>query len=484
MLELSFAQKQAVGLQYVLDLLAPCTPFGAALIKKLRPCAPRERAKLERELDDLARVTEVWQEQQKSVAAVQHAMMHMKDVTRSVKKCGSHSLGEVELFELKNFLIHLSRLTPPLSELAEAAQLTGFSIDDCEEALDLLDPEGTRVATFHISELYSDRLREIRREKKLVDEEMRRSGGVPADALAIRRANVIAEEEREETAVRNRLSAELRPFLDTLMHDIEAIARLDLLLQKAALAVRHGAVRPQLTEGEVAFRNVVNPQVQALLASQGKRFTPVSIRLGRGATVLTGANMGGKSVALKTVTLNVVLVQMGFFAFAEEAAVPIFDSIGMVSEDLQSVEQGLSSFGAEVVRLKELLRAVRQGFAFLALDEFARGTNPEEGAIIVRAVVEYLNTQNCVAFLTTHYDGVAELARAHYQVAGLKGFDPERLRAEMAAAGGDDFAPIARHMDYSLHPVGPDEGCPREALNICRLLALDEEIIELIEKSY
>lgn len=484
MLELSFAQKQTIGLQYVLDLLAPCTPFGAALVKKLRPAAPRERARLERELDDLARVIAVWQPQQKNIAAAQHAMMYMKDVTRSIQKCRSHALGEIELFELKNFLIHLGRFTPPFAALAEAAQLTEFSVDECEEALDLLDPEGTRVATFHISELYSPRLREIRREKKQVDDEMRRSGGKPSDALAIRRAAVIAAEEQEETAVRAHLSAELRPFLDTLAHDIETLARLDVLLQKAALAVRYGAVRPRLTDGEISFCNVVNPQVQALLSSQGKRFTPVSIKLGRGATVLTGANMGGKSIALKTVTLNLMLAQMGFFVFAEQAAVPLFDSVGMISEDLQSVEKGLSSFGAEVVRLKELLRAVREGFAFLALDEFARGTNPEEGAIIVRAVVEYLNRQNCVAFLTTHYDGVAGLARAHYQVAGLKNLDPEKLRAEMAAAGGDDFEPIARHMDYSLHPVGPDEGCPREALSICRLLALDEEIVNLIEKSY
>ena len=49
----------------------------------------------------------------------------------------------------------------------------------------------------------------------------------------------------------------------------------------------------------------------------------------------------------------------------------------------------------------------------------ARGTNPQEGAALARALVQYLGTLDCVALMTTRYDGVSDVAGAHYQVAGL-----------------------------------------------------------------
>ena len=49
---------------------------------------------------------------------------------------------------------------------------------------------------------------------------------------------------------------------------------------------------------------LVNPELVDLLSEQGRAFVPVSIALDQGATVITGANMGGKSVAMKTVALN------------------------------------------------------------------------------------------------------------------------------------------------------------------------------------
>jgi len=60
------------------------------------------------------------------------------------------------------------------------------------------------------------------------------------------------------------------------------------------------------------MEDMINPQIADVLEEKGKRFTPVSIALEKGATVITGANMGGKSVALKTIALNILLTQCGF----------------------------------------------------------------------------------------------------------------------------------------------------------------------------
>ena len=111
------------------------------------------------------------------------------------------------------------------------------------------------------------------------------------------------------------------------------------------------------------------------------------------------------------------------------------------------------------MQFQKALEEVEQGYSLFLLDEFARGTNPDEGAVIVQAVTKYLNEVNAISLLTTHYDKVAENARLHYQV-------------------------IARHMNYGLYRVEGKSDCPRDALNICRMLSLKPEILEKIEQAY
>jgi len=94
-------------------------------------------------------------------------------------------------------------------------------------------------------------------------------------------------------------------------------------------------------------------EVDDIVKTKNKKYTPISIRLNIGTTMITGANMGGKSVALKTIAENVLLFQMGFFVFAKYASIPLLDFIFFVSDDVQDISKGLSTFGAEIIKLKE-----------------------------------------------------------------------------------------------------------------------------------
>ena len=238
--------------------------------------------------------------------------------------------------------------------------------------------------------------------------------------------------------------------------------------------MRYGGILPEITDGELELTDMVNPELCDLLEQKGRRFVPVSIALTRGATVITGANMGGKSVAMKTVALNVLLLQAGFLVC----------SVKMLFDDLQSIQSGLSGFGSEIVEFQKALSEVEEGYSLFLLDEFARGTNPDEGARIVQAVTRYLNDVDAISLLTTHYDKVAEFAHAHYQIIGLRDVDPEEIRRELAASGEDGVAVIARHMNYGLYRVEGASDCPRDALNICRMLSLKPEILEKIQQAY
>ncbi len=483
MIELTFAQKENIGFQYVLESLRPSSPYGEERVRELKAFEPCEKSELLRQLGNVQRVLDGEESCKATLNKMLRVFMTVKQIRATAKKCLEASLDEIELFAVKVFLLKSAEILPLFAELQAVLQLEGVSFADTTAALDLLDPEKNRVASFFISDNHSQLLRSLRKEKRALEEETRRlPGGEKKEEKQALRARIAAEEELEEMRIRKELSLALRPYIPSMLHNMEAIGEIDLTVEKARIARRFGGVMPVFTESSLEMTDMVNPKLSERLKEQKKSFTPISLALERGATVITGANMGGKSVALKTVALNVLLAHCGFFPFAASASLPLFDSMYIVSEDLESVDRGLSSFGGEIVRFNEVMRRIENEFAFLLFDEFARGTNPDEGAAIVQSVTQHLGGCNAVSVLATHYDGVVEYARAHYQVIGLKELDVEALSRELAGLSGDvGVTLIGRHMNYGLYRVEGKEDCPRDALNICRLLGMKPDIVELIK---
>ncbi|MBQ1242338.1 MAG: DNA mismatch repair protein MutS [Oscillospiraceae bacterium] len=484
MIDLTFAQKENIGFQYVLDALRPSSPYGEERVRELRAFERSEKDELLRQLGNVQRMLDGEDTCKTALNKMLRVFMTVKHLRATVKKCAEASLDEIELFTLKVFLLKSAEILPLWQEVQSVLQLDGVSFEDTTAALDLLDPEGNRVASFFISDNHSPLLRSLRKEKRALEEEIRRlAPGEEKEEKQAKRARVAAEEELEEMRIRKELSFALRPYLDAMAHNMDAIGEIDFTVEKARVARRYGGVMPVFTESSLEMTDMVNPKLSDLLKDRKKSFTPVSLALEKGATVITGANMGGKSVAMKTVALNVLLAHCGFFPFAKAASLPLFDSMYIVSEDLESVDRGLSSFGGEIVRFNEVLRRLEGEFAFVLLDEFARGTNPDEGAAIVQSVTQYLQQQNAISVFATHYDGVVQYAGAHYQVIGLKELDVDALKREMAGLTGDvGVTLIGRHMNYGLYRVEGKADCPRDALNICRLLGMKNEIVDLIKR--
>ncbi|MBR6574424.1 MAG: hypothetical protein IKK61_05480 [Clostridia bacterium] len=523
MINLPFAQRENIGFQYVLDALKPCSPYGEELVRELKPFEPCQKPELQRQLQNIQRVLTVLEAEaigsgkktrpegpvcdlpemqaemerlraaleqgegcQKALDKLLLVFMTVKNVRPTAIKCRETALNEIELFELKRFLLKCDEMLPLFGEIQPILQLEGISLKDTSGALDLLDPEHNRVASFYIADGYSQTLRALRKEKRALEEQIRPlPDGEEKEALQAQRSRIAAEEEHEEMRIRGELSEGLRPYIDDMLHNMEAIADIDLTVEKACLALRYGGTMPTFTDSTLDMTDMINPQIADAVAGRGKTFTPVSIGLEKGATVITGANMGGKSVALKTIALNILLIQCGFFPFAKKVKAPLFDGMYIISEDLENIDRGLSSFGGEMVRFNQVVRQMGEGFVFIMLDEFARGTNPDEGAAIVQAVTQYLNDKNAVTVLATHYDNVAQKGSAHYQVIGLKDLDVDALQKEIAARGGDvGVELISQHMNYGLYRVEGKQDCPRDALNICRLLGMTPEILEMVEKNY
>ncbi len=467
------------GLQYILDALNPMSPFGEALLRKTDfiPDADTLRA-------ELARVQTLMDcpQREELTPKLDRLMMCLKDIRGSVRRCGEGAvLSLLELFEFKGLLLALADIKPLYEQ---GCPLEGLSFSDISAALTVLDPHGEHKRSFTIEDAATPALFELRRQKRAVEAELYKTGDdTRRTELRLRRDEICAGEDAEERAVCAALSEALAPYAENILADCDAVGRLDLLLRKAAMAERWGAVVPSVREGELVLENMTNPAIAASVAERGGSFVPVSIALGRGAAVITGANMGGKTVALKTLALNVLLAMSGFPVCAESAALPHLTALNFLSGDAEKTEKGLSSFGGEVVRLRDAIEA-HGADSMLLLDEPARGTNPDEGAAIVRGTVEYLNDQSGFAVVATHYDGVSEHAKRHYRIVGLRDMDAEAVAQELAVTSVPGPEVIARHMDYGLYPCDPSDACPREALDICRLLKMPEGVMEKIRRFY
>ena len=485
MISIGFDDSVKIGLQYVLETLHPCCPFGAERVRKLRFYSPDERELLEAELMNTERAFNACDALGPLYEKIMLVLCQLKDIRGSLRRLSEGAiLDHVELFELKGFLLRVADLLPLFHEMQETVHADGIVFSDPAAALAVLDPEGTRSRGFYIPDGASKTLKAIRAEKKRLEQRLYESTDAEKDAIRAERTRVCAEEETEERAIRKAMCNALLPHVPAMLANADAAGRLDFLIQKALFAKKYGGVRPEITETALELVDMVNPELVDLLKAKGRAFVPVSIATDRGATVITGANMGGKSVALKTVALNALLLHAGFLVCAKAAKIPMLHCVRMLFDDAQSMQSGLSGFGSEIVRFNEALKDVEQGYSLFLIDELGRGTNPDEGAVIVQAVTRHLNDLAAISILATHYDGVAEHARMHYQIIGLKDVDPDAIKAELAAAAGDGVAIIARHMNYGLYRVEGKADCPRDALNICRMLSMQPEILSRIEEAY
>ena len=389
--------------------------------------------------DVLHRFTEfVSQVEPLFINTLNHKLCGLKDIRTTIKNLhGNSVLDDIELFEVK----HLALLATEVKALLKQHGMDGVvEIPPMDEVISILDPDGMRIATFYIYDSYSDQLKALRIQMRQHPEQQE---------------ELLLQANELEDDIRADLSRKLHPFAVAIENAQLALARIDVNLAKALQMKQMGLTFPVLSnDGTTRYEAIFHPQVKEALAQRGREFQPVDIAFGEQPTLITGANMGGKTVVLKTLTLCQLLFQFGFGIPAAAAQIAVKDEIHFCIGDEQSVEKGLSSFAAEMKNIDAVIQASRMEKKILALiDEPARTTNPTEGAALVTALLQVLADKDMSLVMTTHYDiepGKARCLR-------VKGFE-----------NGE--------MNYQLVEVQDGE-VPHEALNIAESLGIDSEWI-------
>jgi dsDNA-specific endonuclease/ATPase MutS2 len=167
----------------------------------------------------------------------------------------------------------------------------------------------------------------------------------------------------------------------------------------------------------------------------------------------------------------------------KKAVVGLSGYMQILIGDNQSLERGLSSFGSEMEVLKEILDSGIDRSLFL-IDEIASGTNPKEGFALTKSLVDYLKDKPYISLITTHFDGIAIDGEVNnMQVIGLANVDFDELDREIRSTGKHERVNIiSKYMDYRLHKVMKGKKVPKDALNIAKMLGINEEIIENAKK--
>jgi DNA mismatch repair ATPase MutS len=277
-----------------------------------------------------------------------------------------------------------------------------------------------------------------------------------------------------EERVRARLSSVVRDRAAALSATAVALGELDVTLGAVRYAQRYECTAPAVTaDATLEFVRGRFLPLAAELAHASRRFVPIDLDL-RGVAVLTGPNMGGKSVSLQTCGFLALAAAFGLPLPADRARIGLFDRIAWLGVGLAERAGGLlSSYAQELTALKAVLECDAPRLLILA-DEFARTTTPHEGRALAIALLERLGARNACGLVATHLQGIAAAAGVpHFAVRGLKELPAAPATHQLREA----LEQLAAAMDYRIVEVTGEELLQADAIALAQLLGVDPEFV-------
>lgn len=448
------AIKKVNGLPYVIEHVQVCSSWGKSLL--LNQPFMTDDAAIERNLDNLQRHIAFLERHPQPAHQLVVLLHEINDITKTLQNLKQlQVLDDIELFEIKKF----SLASQKIAELLRETQYECMELDDLSKVVELLDPEGSRIAHFYVYSCYHPELEEARKKILQSEEESERE-------------KLTWEVSQMEDSVRQKLTEMLQPYREALLRNLHRLGDLDVLNAKAQMAAEWHLTRPATATERTAYTAIFHPQIVATLAERGGHFQPVDIALEQGPCLITGANMSGKTVLLKSLALAQHMFQFGFYVPAERAEIVPVEEVICLIDDQQTEQHGLSSFAAEMLSVNEILLQAKRGVKLLALvDELARTTNPDEGRRIVNAFVRMMQKYHVMSIVTTHYSGIPAPCRR----LRVKGLTTDKISGEVTPHS------LNRYMDYRLTETTSDE-VPAEALTIARIFHVDDEFLALAKE--
>jgi len=515
--------KNEIGMDFIFERLKPSSIYGLLYLKECSFDFTKEE--LFREYFYLENVANIIKDKNVELKVIREIMKNIKNILGSLKRLKNDEyLCEIELFEIKNFNLMIKKLLDTLRKY-NWKNYSEKEIKFIEEVKKILDPNDSGNSSFFIYSEYSKKLKDIRLEiddliknenirklriKKYLEEnysiKIKQDNQIIIDKRNSELVNKISLEKdviyhsedylnirfkisdkeefkeklnelklletNEETEVLKEITKKIKKHVNVLVDNTEEIGKLDFRIAKAIFSNSFNLVKPNIiSENRIRAISARHLKTEFLVGKEN--YTPIDIEVNKGVTLITGANMGGKTVNLKLLAQCTIMAQMGMFVPCNLFEFSPREFIVISSGDEQSIESGLSTFGSEIIQIKKALDMSDKN-GLILIDEIARGTNPLEGTAISKAIVEFLKDKNSISVITTHFEGVSQIEGIKkLQVVGL---NKSKLKEIYEIKDMNDLKKIQELMDYRLIEI--DKEIPKDAIEISKLLGLKKEIID------
>ncbi len=215
------------------------------------------------------------------------------------------------------------------------------------------------------------------------------------------------EEDIEIERILQILSSSLYEYVDQLKNNLALIASIDLIFAKANFGIDSFGIIPVLNNNKyIDLYKAKHPLIDK------DKVVPIDISLGKSyvSLLITGPNTGGKTVALKTVGLLLLMAYSGIpIPCSESSSISVFSHIFADIGDEQSIQESLSTFSAHIKNIVEI-NNITDNNSLVLLDELGSGTDPLEGAALAISILSYLKDIGSIVCCTTHYQELKEYA--------------------------------------------------------------------------
>lgn len=272
------------------------------------------------------------------------------------------------------------------------------------------------------------------------------------------------------------LTKTIRQNIDEIKISEDLLALLDFHFAKARYAVKIKAIEPQfVTQKYLKLDNMRHP----LLIDYVEKVVENDFEIGNGykSVIITGSNTGGKTVAIKTVGLFIIMAKAGLFLPCSEAKIYPFEHVFADIGDEQSIAQSLSTFSSHMTNIIDILNNSNAN-TFVVIDEICAGTDPQEGAVLAQVILERLAQKGVMSCITTHYGELKslEFSSIYFRNACVE-FDTNSLKPTYKLIIG---IPGLSHAISISSTLGLDKSLTDKAKNI--LVSHKDPSILVIEK--
>ena len=201
---------------------------------------------------------------------------------------------------------------------------------------------------------------------------------------------------------------------DSLKSWLEVIGEMEALNSLSTIAYEHSDwAMPKFQGGSPIFKA---KKLGHPLLGNKRVYNDVLIERSQNVLLITGSNMSGKSTLLRTTGINLVLAYAGAPVCAEDFCCSIMD-IYTCMRTSDNLEKNISSFYAELLRIKKLVSATeKKAPIFFLLDEIFKGTNSIDRHTGATVLVSKLSTENALGFVSTHDLELGEIENTNRRV--------------------------------------------------------------------